>query len=192
MTDADALTDSRYVPVVDQPKEENWKAANCLLFGVPMVAAALGWRPDRVDQYVDGMDRALESAYEASPRRVRARRGHLPKSRSGRGRASEPQSRARALRTVHKRTNRDFSAYLRCFGTRPRALLRHVQPDLVASQQIGRSEWVVVAYVSVSSGRRTSQPCFASASSSRARSLATRCSDGGGPEKRTKAACVAR
>jgi hypothetical protein len=70
VTDADALTDSRYVPVVDQPKEENWKAANCLLFGVPMVAAALGWRPDRVDQYIDGMDRALETAYEASPFRV--------------------------------------------------------------------------------------------------------------------------
>ena len=70
VTDSDALTDSRYVPVVDQPKEENWKAANCLLFGVPMVAAALGWRPDRVDQYIDGMDRALESAYEAAPFRV--------------------------------------------------------------------------------------------------------------------------
>ena len=70
MTDADALTDSSYVPVVDQPKEENWKAANCLLFGVPMVAAALGWRPDRVDAYIDGMDRALETAYEGAPWRV--------------------------------------------------------------------------------------------------------------------------
>ena len=70
VTDSDELTDSKYVPVVDQPKEENWKAANCLLFGVPMVAAALGWRPDRVDQYIDGMDRALETAYEASPWRV--------------------------------------------------------------------------------------------------------------------------
>ena len=41
-----------------------------MLFGVPMVAAALGWRPDRVDQYVDGMDRTLENAYEAAPNRV--------------------------------------------------------------------------------------------------------------------------
>ena len=41
-----------------------------MLFGVPMVAAALGWRPDRVDQYVDGMDRTLENAYEGAPWRV--------------------------------------------------------------------------------------------------------------------------
>ena len=94
VTDADALTDSRYVPVVDQPKEENWKAANCLLFGVPMVAAALGWRPDRVDQYVDGMDRALEQRVRGGPLEacmwLMRRR---PKSRSGRGRASSERDR---------------------------------------------------------------------------------------------------
>lgn len=70
VTDHAALADSRYVPRLEQPTEEDWKAANCLLFGVPMVAAALGWRPDRVDAYLDGVDRPLERAYEAAPWRV--------------------------------------------------------------------------------------------------------------------------